>query len=126
MLTTAQPITHFFTKVVGVTHPNSDGSDRQEIIQGCKPCEQVFLRPEPENPFDPNAIAVDREQGEQLGYLPAGLAKELKQDCEHIAFIWAVLGGEGGFSTLGVQLVVIRAEEGVTPEEIQEYIDSSV
>jgi hypothetical protein len=39
------------------------------------------LKPEPENKFDPNAVAICRsDNGEQLGYLEARLASEVTLD----------------------------------------------
>lgn len=43
--------------------------------------ETVFLHPEPENKFDPNAIKVLSSLGAHLGYIPkdyTGLARTLK------------------------------------------------
>ena len=70
-------VRHFFSKVVGVTHRNTDGSDRQAIIAKCQPFETLDLVHEDENPVDANAIAVRRSNGDQLGYLPAPLAADI-------------------------------------------------
>ena len=71
----------FYTKVAGTSHRNSDGTLRSRIIDECSLFESLELRPEPENEFDPNAIAVRRwETGEQLGYLEARLAGEIARD----------------------------------------------
>jgi HIRAN domain len=59
----------YFVQVHGIFHRNPDSSDRQKIIRECRPGEDVHLMPEPDNPIDPNAIAVLRENGEQLGYV---------------------------------------------------------
>ena len=42
-------VKHFFTKVVGVTHRNSDGSSRQTIIGQCAPGEQLQLHHDEKN-----------------------------------------------------------------------------
>jgi len=63
--------------VVGVTFKNRDGSSRQEAIKGLQEGEAILLRREPDNPHDPNAIAVDTRDGDQIGYLPRhGFADE--------------------------------------------------
>ena len=70
------------TKVVGVTFPNPDGSDRQRIIARCHPGEDLALVHEPNNPHDNCAVAVRRKtwlgrMGKQLGHLDARLAREI-------------------------------------------------
>jgi HIRAN domain len=44
------------------------------------PGRPLVLRPEPENEHDPNAIAVDTEDGAHLGYVPRELAAEVGPD----------------------------------------------
>jgi hypothetical protein len=121
---------HFFVRVAGTAYPNDDGSSRQEAIEHCRPREQVFLRPEPENPYDSNATAVDRQNDEQLGYLPRELAAEVQQyerlGYQHVAFVWFILQPEPDFPFLGTELVVIRAGADIAPEKIQEYINHSI
>ncbi len=55
--------------LVGVSQPNPDGSDRHEIIKRCSRGEPLELRREPENPSNPDAVAVFRTTGQQIGYL---------------------------------------------------------
>ena len=62
-------VNHQFTKLAGVSHRNRDGTDRQQIIARCSAGEVLVLTHEEGNPADPNAVAVFRENGEQLGYL---------------------------------------------------------
>ena len=57
--------------VVGADHPNKRGPGRRFEIAMCEPGEPVELRPEPKNPFDPNAIAVYSMRGIQIGYIRA-------------------------------------------------------
>jgi hypothetical protein len=73
-------MTNLHTRVAGVTFEN-----RQSVIERCTPGQRVVLRPEPDNPYDANAIAVYAVFGdfmfgeveEQIGYLPAALAAAL-------------------------------------------------
>ena len=44
-------------------------SDRQEEIGGCREGENLILKREPKNRYDANAVAVLRENGNQIGYL---------------------------------------------------------
>jgi hypothetical protein len=62
-------------RVVGVTHKNRDGSDRQRILKSCRPGMRVMLAREPDNPVDPNAVAVRISGGQQIGYLAAEVAQ---------------------------------------------------
>jgi hypothetical protein len=120
-------IRHFFTKVVGVTHRNRDGSNRQEIIKRCEPDERLLLEHEEDNPKDPNAVRVCRRNGEQLGYLASDLVKrivnEMERGCRHVAYITDLTGGESDKPTRGVNLLIVVAEPGVTSKEIQDYAD---
>lgn len=123
-------LTHWYTKVAGVTHPNDDGSDRQTILRRCRPGEQVDLEHEEDNPYDPNAVRVLRENGEQLGYLNAGMARNVVADAM-AGFMWAVYvtdltGGTRGKPTRGANLLVVRAAPGVTPKEVNAYIDGLI
>lgn len=68
----------FFTKVVGVTFGNDDGSSRQEIISKCKEGDDVIFRPISMKGH-PEAIGVFTAGGKQLGFLDAELATELRE-----------------------------------------------
>jgi hypothetical protein len=78
----------FYCKIAGTTFPNADGSDRMQIARGCEPGELLTLAPEPENPYDPNAIAVWRKDGRQLGYLPREQAEEIAGRMRRHAEVW--------------------------------------
>ena len=60
------------TRVAGVTF---DG--RQSVIARLTLGEEILLRREPTNPYDPNAIRVERQNGYQIGYLNRHLASTL-------------------------------------------------
>jgi hypothetical protein len=99
----------FFTKIVGVTHPNKDGKSRQRLIAKCRVGETLVLVREPDNPVDSNAIRVVRLNGEQLGYIPAhvaanGLAKDLDSGEQPKCRIKNLTGGEG--LTRGVNIEI--------------------
>ncbi len=66
-------------RVVGVTFKNDDFEiDRQEIIANLSGKEQVYLKREPANKFDPNAVAVmlkrELNKDVKIGFLRAELA----------------------------------------------------
>ena len=54
--------------VVGVSHPNNDGSSRQDIIRKIEVGEPLELVREPTNMYDQNAVMVRHELG-QIGYV---------------------------------------------------------
>jgi len=62
----------FSTKVVGVTF-----EDRQEVIARLHMGDRVWLDRELDNPYDANAIAVCRSNGEQIGYLNRHMAASI-------------------------------------------------
>ncbi len=109
----------FFTKVVGVTHKNDNGTNRQDVILGvAKPSCKVELVPEPDNPVDSNAVAVwisgrtfiFFKFRAQIGYLDSRLAGELTRHAEqggrYEARITEVTGK--GKSTRGVNLQISK------------------
>ena len=76
---TIDPSGWFYSKIAGMTHPNRDGSNRIETLYAfCEPLDRLELIPEPDNPIDPEAIAVYLEKtGDRLGYLPERTAHDL-------------------------------------------------
>ncbi len=52
------------TRVAGVTF---DG--RQSVVARLSIGEEILLKREPTNPYDPNAIRVECKNGQQIGYL---------------------------------------------------------
>lgn len=75
------------TYVAGVTHENRDGSSRQAIIKKYgDELNLIELRPEPDNPFDSEAIAVWMNTGDkndykylQIGYLSKDFIQRMKE-----------------------------------------------
>lgn len=78
------------TSVVGVTFANEKyGVNRQEIIRRLSGKEKVYLKREPKNRFDPNAVAVMvvRKSGDlKIGYIKAELAGILSEFWSHYKF----------------------------------------
>ena len=92
------------TKVVGVTFEG-----RQAVVAQLTAGESVLLRREPSNPYDPNAIRVERRNGQQIGYidrhLAANLAPEFDKNGDSVpATINEITGGYDRYSNLGVRL----------------------
>ena len=76
----------FYSKVVGVTAKNTNGTDRQDYIQRyCKEDKELSLKREPNNTYDSNAIAIFvktkifffKSAKFQIGYVSADIAQQL-------------------------------------------------
>ena len=81
------------TRISGVTF-----EERQQAIANLKVGDQVWLRREPDNQYDPNAVHVERRSGMSLGYLPAELAAEVAEaldalNARHPAMVTDLRGG---------------------------------
>jgi hypothetical protein len=55
-----------------------------EVLAGLQPHEQLLVHAEPDNAYNPNALALQRRDGSPIGYVPDYLANEL-----------AAVGGRG-------------------------------
>lgn len=96
-------IRSFYTKVVGTSHPNDDGTSRQEILSRCNDGEQITLDWRTFN--GDSACAVISDHG-QIGFLKADLADDLYRDYvdgyeqSDVFFLFAqianITGGEYG------------------------------
>ena len=100
------------SKVKGVSHTNADGRSRQQIIrEKCRPGMDLVLRREPNNAYDPDAIAVFCD-GEQVGYVTAEIADTFAEDLdagaiEMRAVVSEVTGGTAEKTTLGLNIYVL-------------------
>ena len=111
----------FYTKLAGVTFSNENGNteNRQSIIrqlyhQGLlDDGTELYLKPEPNNPYDDHAVAVFAKDGRQLGYLPQRISYQVFGDMakgkKYRAFVSCVTGGEAG-NAYGIN---VRIEYGV-------------
>jgi single-stranded-DNA-specific exonuclease len=83
----------FHTKLAGVTFEG-----RQDVVARLQPGSPVRLVRQPDNEFDPNAVAVFAPDGEQVGYLnrrlASVLAPALDAGAEWDVSVTEVTGGE--------------------------------
>lgn len=119
-----KPIADFFTKIVGVTHNNTDANteNRQAIIQDLKsrgqlePGQALMLELDTENRWSKNAVKVIAPDGRQLGYLSQTVADknapQMRDGYEYQAFVSAVTGGENGF-VYGVNIRIVVYEPAI-------------
>ena len=92
------------TKVVGVTFEG-----RQAIVAKLEVGEEILLRREPTNPYDENAILVERLNREQIGYINRFLAADLADifdtHCGPVkGYVRYLTGGTHGRYSLGAQI----------------------
>jgi HIRAN domain len=78
---------HFYIKLVGVKSRNSDKSSRKEAIQQLEECQELELRRERDNRFDPNAVLVGAPGKTAAGYLPARLAGDVSRSLDQ-GYVW--------------------------------------
>lgn len=90
-------------KVVGVTFQNDDYKvNRQDVISRLSGKEKIYLKREPNNKFDKNAVAVMLKRGEKfkdfkLGYVRAelaGLMAEFWNEYKFVARISEIRTGD--------------------------------
>src|SRR5664280_1320416 len=63
----------FYCKIAGAQHRPKALADKRRFAVGSR----IVLRPEPDNPYDPNAVGIWDASGEvQVGYVPATLSAE--------------------------------------------------
>lgn len=101
-----------FVKVAGVTF-----EDRQSILEQMVGNELVELKPEPENEYDPNAIAVwvtfppeAQTEPAKIGYIPKPITTEVALMSKHRGFEMGIYEITGGFMINEVE----RAAIGLT------------
>jgi hypothetical protein len=117
---------HAFASVAGVTFPNDDGSERQDIIKQCRVGEHLVLRHDVTNQYSGFATQVLRTNGEQLGHAPDYLAERIVQEVQAgyktVGVLKDLTGGTWDKPTRGVNFLVVFAAQDVTSEELQQYM----
>ena len=118
----------FLAKVVGVSYKNPDGSSRQEIIEYLDIGDELFLKHDPTNRYDKNAIQVLCKEHRffgpaiflQIGFLDRCfakiIAKHRKRGFLARARIKNLRGGTEEYPHIGV---VVRVSFFVGAEENQ-------
>jgi HIRAN domain len=101
-----------FSKVAGVTYGNLQSI--LATLQGGEPCR---IQPEPDNRYDPNALAIyvaTADGVKQVGYIPKELAKQLAplMDGEALTtYVEEVTGGfeigdDGDIAAYGLRIAI--------------------
>jgi len=118
---------HSFAKVVGVTFPNDDGSERQKILKRCKVGDRLLLEHDPNNEYSSMAIDVLRTNGQQVGHAPEYLAEriisELADGCGAVGVVTSITGGTWTKPTRGLNFAAVFVAKDVSNIDLGEYID---
>ena len=110
----------YVEKVVGVTYEG-----RQQVIAHLKLGETIVLKREPNNPYDSNAIRVERlSDGKQIGYLKREKAALLAPMFDRaggsiVGKVYELIGGTDRFPTRGVKVSFSLASENL-PDTVRE------
>lgn len=119
---------HTFAKVAGVSFPNDDGSERQDVIRRCKVGEWLTLRHDAYNDYSIFAIQVLRTNGEQLGHAPEYLAEricsEIEDGYEVLGILMDVTGGTWDKPTRGANFAVLIVGKNVPDDELVQYANN--
>ncbi|MEE1877824.1 HIRAN domain-containing protein [Altererythrobacter litoralis] len=95
--------------IVGESYDTKDGTPRQNVLARVDPGDRVTLEREPDNPRDPNAVAVVWK-GYDIGYLPredaSTLASALDAGREHVAQVHEIKGGMPYYPSYGVRISI--------------------
>ena len=70
-------------RIAGITH-----YDARSHIGEC----MAMLKPEPDNPYDSNAIAIFATDGKQLGHVPKDMTDEVRQYTQLPSFCYCYIG----------------------------------
>jgi hypothetical protein len=107
---------YFYNKVVGVSFKNEDGTSREEVIGRLKQFDFLDLVCEPDNPHDPDAVAVHRKGGGQVGYLQARTAQDVARSIRKRGKVWLACvkwaQGKGRNRHASLTICLIRMESG--------------
>lgn len=116
----------FFTKIVGVTFQNTgeNTENRQSIISDLekrgllKFGQELYLFPDPNNPYDSNAVKVMGPDGRQLGNLSRAIASNvtvnMRKGALYKAFVQEVTGGRNGYN-YGINIKVVELSSTSNP-----------
>ncbi|MBN2131368.1 MAG: HIRAN domain-containing protein [Sedimentisphaerales bacterium] len=123
-------VTHFLFDVAGISHRNRDGTERQAIVKRCRAGETLVFEHEVDNPHDVHATTISRENGEQLGYVPAVFASQVtewhRMNCRYsAAAVQTVPLGENR-TLCTVQVCVFLALPDAASEGVTQYVSETL
>lgn len=113
------------TRIVGITF-----EARQESAAKVKLGDLVWLVRQPSNPYDKNAIAVTRQNGESLGFVNRNLAARLSRFFDGYCYpvkgkVTNLIGGTHEYFSLGLMITFrIPEKENVAKNhQLHQFLD---
>ncbi|QIQ87073.1 HIRAN domain-containing protein [Erythrobacter sp.] len=95
--------------IVGESRDATDGTPRQNLLAKVDPGDEVSLQRQPDNPHDPNAVAV-LWNGKDIGFLSredaAAFAPALDDGVSYAARVHELKGGVKGFASYGAKIAI--------------------
>jgi hypothetical protein len=111
---------HLYIKLVGINSRNPDGSSRKEAIQQLVEGQQLELRRERDNKFDPNAILVGAVGRSAAGYLPTRLGgdvtRSMNKGVKWRCFVRRVLHSAGS-DHWGVTVCLVKFKKEASKQD---------
>ena len=105
--------------LVGESHKNPDGSNRQALLQNALPGEEVWLQRDPDNEYDQNCVLVVDSKARAIGLLSRDdatlIAPLLDSGSLPKAYIHELTGGLPEYPNFGCVISVVW-ENRVRPE----------
>lgn len=105
------------SKIVGVTHTDENGTQRQDNCRAIIDGQKLFVLHESANPFDPNALKLyaDEQHNLPLGYIQRELARDLlvqmQQGWTYEVYATKKTGGMNGKSVgVNIRIIARKAE----------------
>lgn len=103
------------SKIAGITFKNDDGTDRQSLVEELSVGDELSLQDMSSERY-PEAIGVFNEFGDQLGFLPADLARQFRAYDDGFAFermacIVSSVGRASENKPLGVCIIIAESDD---------------
>jgi hypothetical protein len=116
-------------QVRGVSFSNeTSGDSRQALLKHVAPFDPILFAKEPDNPFDPNAVAVLCTRG-QVGFVPGDMTAHFEHECSPGYFEWAASAGGVGDALIGASVIAMpglrAAYTQALPRELMPWADLS-
>ena len=88
---------------------------RQQLIKNLSIGQALILVREPENEYDPNAIAIYNQSDEHLGYVAKETAAKINNDVKQgnvVCTVAEITGGTAGKENFGCNITLFVTREG--------------
>ena len=119
-------VEHYFDRVLGIQKHNANGASRQQLIQRCKPGDQLQLKFNENNSGHHEAIWVCNTMGQVLGFLAERMVPDIlmksRSGFHYAAYVAGTLLGKNKISEFVV--VIVEAKPSATSANMASYLPS--